>query len=96
MITNFIHSYEKILRRLERSLGSKQWEIVRKLLGWMVCAKRPLKWREIQAAVSIDPDEQTVDLDRGRLRSSVEYYCGSLIQVLSGDRVELVHNTAKM
>ena len=75
---------------------SKQWDIVSKLLGWMVCAKRPLKWREIQAAVSIDPNEQTVDFDSRSLRSSVEEYCGSLIQVLSGDRVELVHTTAKM
>ena len=32
----------------------KKWDIVRKLLGWMVCAKRPLKWREIQAAVSLN------------------------------------------
>lgn len=77
-------------------MESKKWDIVRKLLGWMVCAKRPLKWREIQAAVSIDPDEQTVDFDSRSLRSSVEEYCGSLIQVLSGDRVELVHTTAKM
>jgi hypothetical protein len=77
-------------------LLSKQWDIVRKLLGWMVCAKRPLKWREIQAAVSIDPDEQTFDFDNRSLRSRVEEYCGSLIQVLSGDRVELVHTTVKM
>ncbi|RFU25373.1 hypothetical protein B7463_g10968, partial [Scytalidium lignicola] len=90
------HSYERILRRLERSLVSKQWEIVRKLLGWMVCAKRPLKWREIQTAVSIDPYNQTIDFDSCSLRSSVEEYCGSLVQVLSGDRVELVHTTAKM
>jgi hypothetical protein len=62
----------------------------------MVCAKRPLKWREIQAAVSIDPDEQTFDFDNRSLRSRVEEYCGSLIQVLSGDRVELVHTTVKM
>ncbi|KAH8586783.1 C2H2 domain-containing protein [Bisporella sp. PMI_857] len=89
-------AYERILRRLERSLVSKQWDIVRKLLGWMVCAKRPLRWREIQAAVSIDLNEQTVDFDGRSLRSSVKEYCGSLIQVLSGDRVELVHATAKM
>jgi len=62
----------------------------------MVCAKRPLKWREIQAAVSVNADEQTIDFDQGMIRGSVEDYCGSLIRVLSGDRVELVHTTAKM
>ena len=74
----------------------KQWDIVRKLLGWMVCAKRPLKWREIQAAISIDPEEQEIDFNKRKLRGSVEEYCGSLIKVLSGDRIELVHTTAKM
>ena len=53
-------------------------------------------WREIQAAVSIDPNDQRFYFDNRRLRSSVEEYCGSLIQVLSGGRVELVHTTAKM
>jgi len=62
----------------------------------MVCAKRPLKWREIQAAVSIDADEQTIDFDQGRVRGDAEDYCGSLIRVYPGDRVELVHTTAKM
>ena len=93
---NFHRRYESILKRLERNMGKKPWEIVRKLLGWMVCAKRPLKWREIQAAISIDAEDETIDLDSGGLRRSVEYYCGSLIQVLDGDRVELVHTTAKM
>jgi len=69
---------------------------VRKLLGWMVCAKRPLKWREIQAAVSIDAEKETIDFFNEKIRGSVEDYCGSLIRVLSGDRVELVHTTAKM
>lgn len=65
-------------------------------MGWMVCAKRPLRWREIQAAVSMNAEHQTFDFDKRRLRSSIQDYCGSLIQVLSEDRVELIHTTAKM
>ncbi len=96
LLANLSHRYERILNRLQLSLLSKRWDIVRKLLGWLVCAKRPLKWREIQAAISMNLNEQTVDFDSKRLRSSVQEYCGSLIQVLTGDRVELVHTTAKM
>lgn len=95
-LTDCFHSYERILQRLERSLQPTEWKTVRKLLGWIVCAKRPLKWREIQAAVSMDVEEQAIDFDGLGLRGSVEDYCGSLIQVLPGDRVELVHTTAKM
>jgi GPI inositol-deacylase, winged helix domain len=95
-LTDRFQSYERILQRLERSLQPTEWKTVRKLLGWMVCAKRPLKWREIQAAVSMDVQNQMIDFEGMSLRGSVEGYCGSLIQVLSGDRVELVHTTAKM
>jgi hypothetical protein len=89
-------SYERIICRMKRSLHDAQWKIACKLLGWMVCAKRPLKWREIQAAVSINPDNQSMEFNKRKLRSHIQDYCGSLIQVLPGDRVELVHTTAKM
>jgi hypothetical protein len=62
----------------------------------VVCAKRPLKWKEIQAAVSINPDEQSIDWQKQKLRSDIHEYCGSLIEVLPGERVELIHTTAKM
>jgi hypothetical protein len=61
----------------------------------MVCAKRPLKWHEIQGAVSTDTIQQTICFDERRLRIHIRDLCGSLIDVLSGDRVELVHWTAK-
>jgi len=61
----------------------------------MVCAKRPLKWHEIQGAVSIDPEDQSIAFDERKLRRHIHDLCGSLIQALPGDRVEFVHNTAK-
>ncbi|KAG4441876.1 hypothetical protein IFR05_002617 [Cadophora sp. M221] len=88
--------YERIIGRLQRTLSKTQWAITRNLMGWMVCAKRPLRWREIQAAVSMNAEHQTFDFDKRRLRSNIQDYCGSLIQVLSEDRVELIHATAKM
>jgi hypothetical protein len=84
------------MSRMKKNLTDQEWIIAQKLLGWMVCAKRPLKWHEIQAAVSIDPMEGTVDLDKRKLRVHIRDLCGSLIQALPGDRVELVHSTAKM
>jgi hypothetical protein len=89
-------SYERIMGRMKRNLTAKEWEIAQKLLGWMVCAKRPLKWHEIQGAVSMDLDGQTIDFDDRKLRTHIQELCGSLIQVLQGDRIELVHNTARM
>jgi hypothetical protein len=91
-----MYSYERIMSRIKQNSNPAEWGIVRKLLGWMICARRPLKWHEIQGAVSTDPVEQTVNFDERKLRVHIRDLCGSLIQVLPGDRVELVHSTAKL
>jgi hypothetical protein len=87
------------MERLKQDLGPEQLEYTRLLLGWLVCSKRPLKWTEIQLALSIDMDTPTSanqpDMDL-KLRDDVQELCGSLVQVLEGNRVELVHSTAKL
>jgi hypothetical protein len=60
----------------------------------MICAKRRLTWKEIQVALSIDADSQTIKYDDRRLRKHIHDICGSLVS-LDGDRVSLVHSTAK-
>lgn len=40
------------------------------LLGWLVCAKRPLKWHEIQSLKSINLGEQFVDFARHKFSVS--------------------------
>ena len=52
-------------------------------------------WHEIQAAISTDTKTQTVDFETRRLRVHIQDLCGSLVDILPGDRVELVHWTAK-
>ncbi|KAL2850313.1 hypothetical protein BJY01DRAFT_261588 [Aspergillus pseudoustus] len=91
-------AYARIMARLERDLDEKQFEYTRLLLGWLVCAKRPLKWTEVQLAFSIDMGTSAIrnDLDMDlKLRDDAQELCGSLVQVLKGNRVELVHSTAK-
>jgi hypothetical protein len=86
------------MERLKRDLSPGQFEYTRLLLGWIVCSKRPLKWTEIQVAFSTNLDIRDgwneLDMDL-RLRDHVQELCGSLVQVLKGDRVELVHSTAR-
>jgi hypothetical protein len=66
-----------------------------KLLTWMVCAKRPMKWHEIQCAVSIDIDNQNVDWKRRKFSVDSKELCGSLVEVYADGTVNLVHHTAK-
>ena len=68
---------------------------MQKLLSWVVIAKRPLKWHEIQGAVSINMEEKIVDFDNRQLRTHLQDLCGSLIEILPGEQIQLVHGTAK-
>uniref|UniRef100_A0A093VFA9 Vegetative incompatibility protein HET-E-1 n=1 Tax=Talaromyces marneffei PM1 TaxID=1077442 RepID=A0A093VFA9_TALMA len=91
-------AYSRIMERLERDLGSEQFRYTLLLLGWLVCSKRPLKWTEVQSASSVEIDvwnnSNVMNMDV-KLRDDVHEICGSLVQVLQGDRVELVHSTAR-
>ncbi|RYN16465.1 hypothetical protein AA0112_g12495 [Alternaria arborescens] len=94
---NFPHkladAYERILRRIKTTSG-RGWPKAKKLLGWLVCAKRRLTWKEMQVALSIDPERQIIDYENQRVRDHIYVTCGSLVLV-NGDRVTLVHSTAK-
>ena len=74
--------------------SNEEWTEATKLLGWMVCAKRRLTWKEMQVALSIDVEYQAIEYENKRLRKHIHEICGSLVSV-QGDRVSLVHSTAK-
>ena len=82
--------------RIHRYSQEKYWKIIRKLLGWVICARRRLTWWEIQCANSINMDERIIDLQGKRLRVHIRDMCGSLIEASSDDFVRFVHNTASM
>jgi hypothetical protein len=48
----------------------------------------------MQAALSMDFEEQTIDYESMSLRRHIHDICGSLIS-LNGDTVSLVHSTAR-
>lgn len=65
------------------------------LLGWLVCAKRPLKFHEIQTMKSINLDQRVVEFERRRFRVHPKDLCESLVDVREDGTIELVHLTAK-
>lgn len=70
-------------------------EAARKLLGLLVCARRPLRWHEIQGAVSVDLGTRSIDFDRRQLRVDSKDLCGSLVEISSGGIISLVHASAR-
>jgi hypothetical protein len=73
-----------------------------KVLTLVLCAKRILYWREVQAIFCIDPEQGTVEFE-DRLRVSVKELCGSLLDVDHApgktpgpdSTVRIVHSTAR-
>ncbi|KAF1984564.1 hypothetical protein K402DRAFT_336237 [Aulographum hederae CBS 113979] len=100
-------AYAKILGRLKQrwestsrpwESNSRPWDNIIQLLGWLVCAKRPLKRYEIQCAFCLDLNGKTGELhnvESKGLMVDVKELCGTLIRELPGGRLELVHSTAR-
>lgn len=86
--------YARIVARILGDPLTK--EDAKRLLGWLICARRPLKWREIQCAISINLEIRDIDLEQRKLRVRPKMLCGSLIEERSDDSVEMVHLTARM
>lgn len=84
------------MERIERNENVAERDQALTLLGWVVTAKRPLTWPEIQGAVSIDIEDQIVDFKERSLVVDIGALCGSLVERLPGDRIELVHTSARM
>ena len=89
-------SYTRILNRiLQKSVPAERDDALQ-LMGWLLCAKRPLKWNEIQALKSINLDNRTVELERQSFRVDIKDLCESLVDKYSDGTVDFVHLTAKM
>jgi len=89
------YRYERIIFRIQRQNSIGPDPNIFRLLGWLVCAKRSLKWHEIQGMKAIDFDEQIVDHERRKFLVTSKDLCESLVEERRDGRVELVHSSIK-
>jgi hypothetical protein len=90
------NSYGRIIDRIigPAVLPRSRSDNAKRLLGWLTCARRTLKWREIQSAVSLDLDEGIFSPDL-RFQDDCKDLCASLVERSTDDSVTLVHSTAR-
>jgi hypothetical protein len=88
--------YKRIVDRIYQNPIKAEREDSTRILSWIVCAKRPLKWHEIQGLLSIKLEDRTVDFEEQRLRVDMKDLCGSLVEIHRGNTIELVHLSAKL
>ncbi|KAF4631381.1 hypothetical protein G7Y89_g6756 [Cudoniella acicularis] len=84
-----------IIARIIEQASEAELKDTMLLLRWLVCAKRPLKWHEIQGAKAINLENSSVEWDRQKLQVDSKGLCGSLVEIRGDQTVELVHLTAK-
>ncbi|KAK4206160.1 hypothetical protein QBC37DRAFT_143406 [Rhypophila decipiens] len=82
--------YSGIIAGIFKHAPKDQQDDSRQLFSWIVCAKRALKWHEIQGARSINLETESIDAHR-QFQVSVKDLCGSLVEVRPDMTVELCH-----
>ncbi|OCL10848.1 hypothetical protein AOQ84DRAFT_425849, partial [Glonium stellatum] len=88
--------YDRLADRILKSGDVLMREAAERILGWIVYAKRPLRWHEIQGAISVNLDNQDMEFESRKLRVDAKRLCGSLVDYHhSDDTVQLVHLTAR-
>ncbi|KAF5252268.1 hypothetical protein FANTH_2824 [Fusarium anthophilum] len=95
-------AYDRIAHRVLKKHGPSRHNTVKKILGWVICAERPLRWREIQSRFCIDAEKETCNI-RNLRRDSCKSICSSLIDVTNCEMfpnteseqvISIVHETA--
>ncbi|KAH6958961.1 hypothetical protein DER45DRAFT_613462 [Fusarium avenaceum] len=95
-------AYNRVVARVLEGPVPRQKRTLQ-LLGLIVAAQRPLRWREIQGFFCIDPSLGEIEYENKRLRKSCKDLCGALVDVhqdmsessVSEDLIRIVHPTAK-
>ncbi|KAK8932328.1 hypothetical protein VCV18_000862 [Metarhizium anisopliae] len=88
-------AYRRIMHRIKTQASHAELRDALMLLGWLVCAKRPLRWHEVQGLKSINLDKLSVEYERQRFVVAPKDLCESLVEVRVDGTLELVHQTVK-
>ncbi|KAK5056111.1 hypothetical protein LTR84_012664 [Exophiala bonariae] len=92
---NIDKAYDRILGRLvATTVPQTRRNNIRKLLGWLACARRPLKWHEIQGANSVDLDHSVI-CPKQQFTEDCKELCLSLVEIAPDQTVTLVHSTTR-
>lgn len=96
-------SYERVVKRVLKNPIGPERLAAEQIIGWVMCAERPLRWREIQSRFCIDLEMGSANSKKKSVKSC-KFLCGSLVEVgptdATGDpelesEVEMVHSSAK-
>ncbi|KAJ4393682.1 hypothetical protein N0V93_002897 [Gnomoniopsis smithogilvyi] len=96
-------AYDRVTKWILEDAPECQRQDALKIIGWIICAARPLHWREIQSIFCTDVEAGDFDYEENRLRVECKKLCGALVDVHlphrtqtgPDDIVTIVHGTAR-
>ncbi|KAK0654181.1 hypothetical protein QBC41DRAFT_386563, partial [Cercophora samala] len=89
--------YERIMQNLLSRNDFRRQDRA-ELLGWLACARRPLKWYEVRGAAALDLDGQTVNFEQlvpRSLKQSHRDLFGPLVEQGPDSTLQFIHPTAR-
>ncbi|KAI7778317.1 hypothetical protein LA080_002426 [Diaporthe eres] len=86
-------AYKRTIASIQNNPRERERDLANRILSMMLSDRRPLRWHEVQCAISIDPVQQKADWTR-TLKFHVRDVCCSLVQILGEDRIQFGHATA--
>ncbi len=88
--------YGRILVRMQKKgQPSKTWDRAKLALDLIVMAKRPVRTHDIQGALSICTQDESVKFEQRRSVKPLEELLGPIVEVHPDNSVTLVHPTAR-
>ncbi|KAI0157994.1 putative zinc finger protein [Hypoxylon sp. FL1284] len=88
-------AYRRIMVRITEQTTQEAKDDIFRLLGWLVCAKRPLTWHEIQGMNSINLERRRLDLERQSFIKLPKELLASLVETRKDGSLEFFHSSAK-
>ncbi|KAH6844808.1 hypothetical protein B0I37DRAFT_312184, partial [Chaetomium sp. MPI-CAGE-AT-0009] len=88
-------AYEDAMKRMEHQ-GPKSTQFAKRVISWMVCAKRQLTLSELRHALALEVGDPQLDLDNLPLPQDIVSVCAGLVTVDQGSGIiSLVHYTTQ-
>ncbi|KAF2677089.1 ankyrin repeat protein, partial [Lentithecium fluviatile CBS 122367] len=89
------HAYSEALHRIEGQL-SGDYELAKRVLSWLSCAKRELTKTELCSALAVEPDTEKLDPENIPDIEDLVSVCAGLVVIdEESDIIRLVHYTAQ-
>jgi hypothetical protein len=82
-------------REQKREHSPRRWEISKLGLDVLTMIKRPIKVREIQAALSIRLEDKSIDLIKRRPVKGIAELLGPMVEEHADKSVNFIHPTAR-